>query len=54
LKNVFLFQFEELKKNSRGRKRIINGGQKGIFKNCMTPVSTIGEGRRTEEEFGFS
>ncbi len=43
---------KSLKKNCRGRKRISNGGQKGVSENSITPISIVGERAWTEEEFG--
>ncbi len=43
---------KSLKKDCRGRKRISNGGQKGVLENSIAPLSIVGEGAWTEEEFG--
>ncbi len=40
-----------LEKNNRGKKRTFNGGQKGVLENFVTPIGTIGEGIRIDEDF---
>ncbi len=54
LKNVFLLQFEELKRNTtqaKKKKKVI-GGTQGISKEFATSISTFGNGTIIKEEFG--
>jgi hypothetical protein len=47
LKNVSSLQFEELrKKNTKGRKWEVNGGQERISENSTTLVTIVGDGIR--------
>jgi hypothetical protein len=53
LKNVFLLQFEELRKNKRNINKVVHGRQ-GVSENSIAPINIVGKAIGTEEEFGFS
>ncbi len=47
--------FEELrKKDNKGRKKEVNGGQEKVLDNFVALTSIIGDGTRTKEDSGSS
>jgi hypothetical protein len=52
MKSIFFAVWGAWKKNNKGRKKKVNGKQKKISENSVTPTNIVGDGTRTKEEFG--
>jgi hypothetical protein len=50
----FCCSLKSLKERHISKKKAINGGQEGIFKNSTTFANIVGEGIKIKEEFGSS